>query len=80
MTRLVLNRFPDNTIVRNGIGCYVADVFFSLARQSWVHDDLGGNCRCFDTRKKAELDTIPKDVKFKVINRIRRVACRTSRR
>jgi len=80
MTRLVLNRFPDNTIVRNGLGCYIADVFWSVSKSSWVHDDLRGGQTSFGTRKKAELDTIPDGIKFKVINRKRRAVCRTSRR
>ena len=80
MTRLILNRFPDNTIVRNGIGCYIADVFWSVSKGSWIHDDLEGGQTSFNKRQQAELDTIPKGIKFKVINRKRRIACRTSRR
>lgn len=46
---------PDNTIVRNGIGCYLADIYFSLTKCLWAFDKLDGNVLYFSSRSKAEV-------------------------
>jgi len=43
-----------NTVVRNVFGCYVADVYFDLAKNKWILDDLRGGLEEYTTRMEAE--------------------------
>jgi len=54
MPRIVLHKFEMNTIVRNGLGCYIADVYYSATSKTWVLDDLRGKLLYYSGRGSAE--------------------------